>query len=245
MTSILDDRAAGPRSHDAPSLHRYPPFTPRALYGHRSLLVALAAVLLFLAVAAAVENAALLRLWDEPIQRLVEDERSETGNAFFGAVSRLGSTPVILALGAIFAGVTWKRCRAASIAIFAASLARPPLEWSMKEIVGRSRPDLERLVDGTGPSFPSGHVLASVAVWGLLPVLVALFTSRRGLWWVSVGVSVMLVGLIGLSRIYLGVHWFSDVVGGLVVGSFFLLGVEALLKRAHVVQGCDVIFHRP
>lgn len=238
MPSTLDDRAIVPGSHQELSLHHAPPFTPRALYGRRTLVIALGAVLLFLAAAAAVENAALLRLWDEPIQRLVEGERSEAGNTFFSTVSRLGSTPVILTLGAIFAGVTWKRCRAASIVILAASLARPPLEWSMKEIVGRSRPDLERLVDGTGPSFPSGHVLASVAVWGLLPVLVALFTSRRGLWWVSVGVSVTLVGLIGLSRIYLGVHWFSDVVGGLVVGSFFLLGVEALLKRAHATQGC-------
>lgn len=239
MTSTLDDRATGPESHEELSLHHAPPFTPRALYGRRTFLIALGAALLFLAVAAAVENAALLRLWDEPIQRLVEDERSETGNTFFSTVSMLGSTPVILTLGAIFAGVTWRRCRAASIVILAASLARPPLEWSMKEIVGRSRPDFERLVDGTGPSFPSGHVLASVAVWGLLPVLVALFTSRRGLWWVSVAVSVTLVGLIGLSRVYLGVHWFSDVVGGLVVGSFFLLGVEALLKRAHVMQGCE------
>ena len=108
-------------------------------------------------------------------------------------------------------------------------MARPLLEFTLKEVVSRDRPDLSRMVDGTGFSFPSGHVMAAVALWGLLPVVVGLYTRRRALWWASVAVSGTIIVLVAASRVYLGVHWFSDAVAGLLLGSFFLLGVEAVL----------------
>ena len=49
-----------------------------------------------------------------------------------------------------------------------------------------------------------------------------------------------MIGAIAASRVYLGVHWFSDVVGSLLLGSFFLLGVEAVLDHAHRVDGCRI-----
>ena len=73
--------------------------------------------------------------------------------------------------------------------------------------------------------------MASVALWGLLPVIVGLYTKRRDIWWASVIVSGTLIGFISASRVYLGVHWFSDVVGGLLVGTFFLLGVDTVFDR--------------
>ena len=49
------------------------------------------------------------------------------------------------------------------------------------------------------------------------------------IWWTSVVISGIVIVLVAASRVYLGVHWFSDAVAGLLLGSFFLLGVEALL----------------
>ena len=112
-------------------------------------------------------------------------------------------------------------------------LSRPLLEFTLKAIVDRDRPDLERLVAGTGPSFPSGRVMAAITLWGLLPLVVTLYTRDRRIWWASVARSTALILAIGASRIYLGVHWFSDVVGGLVVGTFFLLGAEWVMTRRH------------
>ena len=117
-------------------------------------------------------------------------------------------------------------------------LSRPLLEFTLKASVGRDRPDLERLVAGNGPSFPSGHVMAAVALWGLVPLVVALYTPHRRVWWATVLGSGSLIMAIGASRIYLGVHWFSDVVGGLIVGAFFLLGVEWVLVRRHRRDPC-------
>ena len=122
-------------------------------------------------------------------------------------------------------------------------LSRPLLEFTVKALVDRDRPDLERLVPGNGPSFPSGHVMAAVALWGLVPLVMALYTGRRWVWWASVWASATLIVLIGASRTYLGVHWFSDVVGGFVVGCFFLLAVERVLAWRHGHDRCRCAGH--
>ncbi|MGQ0823724.1 MAG: phosphatase PAP2 family protein [Actinomycetota bacterium] len=223
----------------SPCLHRNPPLTPTAFFSsRRHLLVGAGIVFGFLALAAAVSNAWLLLQWDEPIQRYVEGHRSGTLDVFFLTASRFGSTLVVLSLGVLFSVLTWRRCRAVAIAAIAATFGRPLVEFLMKAFVERDRPDLERMVDGVGYSFPSGHVMAAVALWGLLPLVVGLFTRRRVLWWSSVFVAGVMIVAIAASRLYLGVHWFSDVVGGLLVGSFFLIGIEYVVHRAHAMQPC-------
>lgn len=221
-------------------LHCDPPLTPAGLLaGRRFVLGGLAAVFVALAVAAFVDGGALLLSWDEPIQRWVENRRTDVGSTLFRSFSLLGSTKAVLTLGVVLAIAAWRRCRIVGVVVVVALLSRPLLEFVLKAGVGRDRPDLERMVDGTGPSFPSGHVMAAVALWGLLPIVVTLYTRRRAIWWLVLGASFTLILGIGASRTYLGVHWFSDVVGGLIVGVFFLLAVEWLLDRGHARRTCE------
>jgi undecaprenyl-diphosphatase len=145
---------------------------------------------------------------------------------------------VVLTLGPLLAILVWRRCRAVAIALVAATFARPAFEFVMKEVVGRDRPDYNRLVEGTGYSFPSGHPMAAVALWGMVPVVVGLFTRRRAVWWASVVLAGFMIVIISASRVYLGVHWISDVIGGLLFGAVFLLGIEWVLHRAHTMPGC-------
>lgn len=225
----------------AACLHRNPPVSPATFFrSRRRLLVAIAAGFAFFAVAAATANAWLLLRWDRPIQQFVEGNRNELLDAMFLLASRFGSTVVVLSLGAAVSVLTWSRCRAVTVAVVVATLGRPLVEFTLKALVGRERPDLDRMVAGNGPSFPSGHVMASVALWGLLPMVVALFTRRRALWWVSFVVSVGMILAISASRVYLGVHWASDVFAGLLLGVFLLLGVEWVLHRTHHADGCRV-----
>jgi undecaprenyl-diphosphatase len=130
-----------------------------------------------------------------------------------------------------------------AVTLAIATLSRPLLEFTLKATVDRARPDFERLVDGNGPSFPSGHPMAAVALWGLLPVVVSLYTRRRAIWWASAAVAFTLIAGIAASRVYLGVHWFSDVTAGLVAGTFFLMGAETLFHQAHGRLGCRLSAH--
>ena len=232
--------------HAGQCLHCDPPLTPAGFFaGRRPVLVGLGVLFLVLAVAAWVSGGALLLTWDDPIQRAVEASRTSLLDSLFRRVSFLGSTVAVLGLGCVLGAVAWRRCRAVGLAVLLAMLSRPLLEFTLKAIVGRDRPDLERMVNGHGPSFPSGHVMAAVALWGLLPLVVSLYTSNRRVWWSTTVGSAALIVAIGASRIYLGVHWFSDVIGGLIVGAFFLLGTEWVLTRQHrrdpCVRGCACV----
>ncbi|HLM65432.1 MAG TPA: phosphatase PAP2 family protein [Acidimicrobiales bacterium] len=230
---------AASRAHLCEHVHAAPPVTPASLLlTRRRLIVGLGMLLVAFAFAAGLRNGQLLLTWDAPIQRQVEASRTSMLDTTFLTISRLGSQMPVLVLGTLAALVTWRRCRAVSTALFVATFSRPLIEFVIKAVVGRERPDFERLVAGNGPSFPSGHVMAAIALWGLLPVVVSLYTRSRRVWWGSVWVSVGLIVSIAASRVYLGVHWFSDVTMGLVVGAFFLIGVEAILHREHRRHPC-------
>jgi undecaprenyl-diphosphatase len=253
-TGLLQPGSASAPAHDAdssrraaarPCLHGNPPATPSTFFQqYPHLLRTIGAVFVFLAVSATIAHAWLLMRWDEPIMRYVEAHRSGALDTFFLTMSRFGSTAVVLSVGALLALVCWSRCRAVAIAIAVATLGRPVLEFLLKAVVARDRPNFARMVNGQGPSFPSGHVMAAVAIWGLLPLVVGLFTRSRVLWWASVAVGGFLIVTIAASRVYLGVHWPSDVVAGVLVGAFFLLGVEAVMDHVHRVGGCALSTRR-
>ena len=221
-------------------LHRKPPVAPSAIILRSSKLVpSMVLLLLGLAFAAAIENGALLTIWDEPIQRAVEAARTPTMNAVMTVITELGDKFVIIGLVGLSLPFVWRRCHSLAFVMAAATVARPLLEFTLKSMADRPRPDLERLLPGNGPSFPSGHVLAAIALWGLLPPVVALFTNKKTWWWASVAFSGFLIAAISASRVYLGVHWFSDVIGGLLVGALYLVGVERLLAWRHKHHGCS------
>jgi undecaprenyl-diphosphatase len=223
-------------------VHGTLPATPCSILLPRPrVMLALGALLIALAMAAAMQSGQVLLTWDEPIQRAVESNRGSTVDQIFLSISLLGSTVPVLVLGSVASAVTWRRCRAVGTALLVATFSRPLLEFTLKALVDRDRPDFERLVAGNGPSFPSGHVMAAIALWGLMPLVVSLYTRRRAIWWASVAIAGALILGIAASRVYLGVHWFSDVAGGLVVGTFFLLGIEAVLIRQHTRHPCQLL----
>ncbi len=241
MASVLE---GSPNGSSRPALrhgglHGHPPLTPAAvLLRWRATVPLLGAAFVALAVAAAIDGGSLLLTWDRPVMDGVEELRTGWLDGVVKAISQLGGVIVVVLGLAVLLALVWKRCRSLALVLLAATMARPLLEWTLKTLVDRARPDLDRLVPGNGPSFPSGHVMAAVALWGLLPPVVALLTHRRFWWWCSVVASGVIVLLVAASRVYLGVHWLSDVVGALVLGSLYLLAVEWLLDRHHERRPC-------
>lgn len=209
------------------------------MFGHPATIWIVLGTSFALAVAAALDGGSVLLTWDEPIQRWVERNRSADLETTFRSFSRMGSNLVVFASFAVIVAFAARRCRALAIALAVAVLARPLFEFVIKELVDRERPDLGRLVPGTGPSHPSGHVLAAVTLWGLLPPLVALRTDKRWIWWATTAVSAVLIAGIAASRMYLGVHWFSDIVQGFLIGWMYLVLIETLYIRQHEGRRCN------
>jgi len=93
----------------------------------------------------------------------------------------------------------------------------------LKNIVERPRPNEFRIIDETGYSFPSGHSMASMAFYGLLIYFAYRYIENKKIRTVICTVLSLLIPLIGFSRIYLGVHYTSDVIAGFLVSTVYLI----------------------
>jgi undecaprenyl-diphosphatase len=133
--------------------------------------------------------------------------------------------------------------RLEALLILAESAVSSLLNVPIKLIVARPRP-AEPMVDiiqaAHGPSFPSGHVMSYVAFWGLLfSLTLMLFKKDRWWYYTLLIISGLFVVLVGPSRIYLGDHWASDVIGGYLFGGLLLaigLRIYLALKARGVLQ---------
>jgi membrane protein DedA with SNARE-associated domain len=147
------------------------------------------------------------------------------------AVTALGAGPVVLALAAICAAALAARRRWAELGVLAAGLAIVFAGvHELKDAVDRPRPD-GGLVDASGSSFPSAHAAYSTFyVWLAVTIVMRLRPGMaRGALVVSAGVAI--TALAGLSRVYLGVHYMSDVNAGWALGAaaFSLCAAVALV----------------
>lgn len=140
-------------------------------------------------------------------------------------VTALGSTTVltlVVATTALFLALR-RRLRSAAL-VLASTLLGASAVTLIKALIDRARPDLvERLMAETSQSFPSGHAANSAIVY--LTVATLLFPVVRGVRIRAfvLGVALALTGLIGVSRVYLGVHWPSDVIAGWAFGGGWAL----------------------
>ena len=96
------------------------------------------------------------------------------------------------------------------------------LTSSLKELFERDRPNLIQEYDGTGYSFPSGHSTGPMVFYGFIIYLIIRSRFPLVAKWIVGIVLGLLIFLIGFSRIYLGVHYASDVIGGFLLGFAWL-----------------------
>lgn len=159
------------------------------------------------------------------------------------AIAVLGGFEVTAVVSAGLAVFLWRwgfRTEAAALAIFLLlvglevaykfALAHPPpLTFSHRDgpsVVTMWQPGTLKF----GGSYPSGHMMRTVFVYGLVAFVVRRMASPA---WGRVAILAVsaVVGLMALDRVYLGVHWQSDVVGGLLLGGALLAGAIAWLDR--------------
>jgi undecaprenyl-diphosphatase len=123
--------------------------------------------------------------------------------------------------------------------VFGAAASAWALEWALKAAFGRARPhEVPHLREVFSPSFPSGHALESAAVYLTLGAMLMRLAQRRLTKIYCIAMAMLLTLLVGASRVYLGVHYPTDVLAGWIVGllwaSLCWLAERRLERRADV-----------
>lgn len=108
------------------------------------------------------------------------------------------------------------------------------LNQLLKYILQRPRPTEYRIINESGYSFPSGHSMVSMAFYGYLIYLIYKYAKNKYVKWTSIILLSILIGLIGLSRIYLGVHYTSDVLAGFLISISYLITYITILDKTFV-----------
>jgi membrane-associated phospholipid phosphatase len=211
-----------------------------------SVLITFDAILLvfFGALAAYVHFNAVLNI-DVFITQEFQELRTPWLDILMTAVSYIGTSLILsILLIVVMAVIFWiVNLRLEAIILIVHTTVSSLLNGLFKAWIGRPRPTtnlVEILQAAGGKSFPSGHVMGYVAFWGLL-FSFGVILFKRDRWWhyVLLIVPALFVILVGPSRVYLGDHWASDVLGAYMIGLFLLsitLWIYGRLKRRGVLE---------
>lgn len=140
-------------------------------------------------------------------------------------VTALGSTTVLVLVVAFLAGLfSILGCRREALLVMLAAAGGATLSQGLKAIFDRERPEAAlRAAEVMNPSFPSGHAMLSAVVFLTIGVLSAHFARQRHVKLYAVSAAVVTTLLVGPTRVYLGVHWPSDVLAGWSLGAAWAL----------------------
>ncbi|HEX3109166.1 MAG TPA: phosphatase PAP2 family protein [Thermoanaerobaculia bacterium] len=184
----------------------------------------------------------LLQKVDTRVHDWAVAKRYSSATSFFDVMTTIGGPVGVATIGGIVLIVLLvrKRFRWAMYVAFTAA-GGGALDWELKRYFARARPAVAQMLKhASGYSFPSGHAMGSTVVFGALAYLVLRAPIR---WrWKSAAIALASTLVIGvaLSRVYLGVHWISDVGAGVTAGLLWLTMTTVAyetFRRIHLVRG--------
>ncbi len=169
--------------------------------------------------------------FDSDVTRWFVDHRTPTWTDAMRLLTWLGSSAVVfpLAIVVVVALLIGRRRWVAlflALAVGGASL----LSVFAKDVIGRDRPPVDiRLQQAHSSSFPSGHSTQAAATYFALAIAVTVLSQSRSLRAVTWTAATLVGFLVGVSRVYLGMHWATDVLGGWLLGSIWVAGLTVAL----------------
>jgi membrane protein DedA with SNARE-associated domain/membrane-associated phospholipid phosphatase len=177
-----------------------------------------------------------LALVDQPVQRFFVAHREAWLTPLMRGVSNLGNAALLLGvLAAVGLAWRWRAGTWRPLGLLAAAFAGARVLSVVVEVLThRARPPAVQAIGRwTGQAFPSGHLTMATAVYGMLAALLAATAPRwrrNVIIWTA---ALLLVGLIGVSQLYLGAQWLTDVLAGISLGAAWLFALLAAIRTVH------------
>lgn len=200
---------------------------PRRFSGLPVTLMAVAAAYaaaLFGGLVEEVHEAAGIIAFDQAAGEFFQPWRQGALLRLFLWITTLGDSATLVAVALTATGLLWGAGqRSLLLPLWLTILGANATTWAGKFALDRARPDFVTAATALSPSFPSAHATGSAAVYGFIAYVVARQLRSAGARFDLAYATVVLVGLVGFSRVFLSVHFASDVAGGFLVGGFWLL----------------------
>jgi len=197
-----------------------------------ALAAAVLSALLSLALGFALQSPAVAA-FDEALGAAIRGWRSGALTAVAAALDAVGSTVGFAALTLVLAGALFAlRRRRDALLLIAATVAAWLLNTAVKNLFGRPRPEADALFAADGFSYPSGNATIAMALLGFAAVAFASRMRTPGGKTAVRLVAALLILLLGVSRVYAGVHYSTDIVGGYLLGFAVAAGLQAARREA-------------
>lgn len=188
----------------------------------KCLMLGVTAITLFLIILVSVIFKKELYI-DNLIIPIITSMRSGIMTAIFKIITILGDKYFIALLVVCIAAFLWVKKKRFTAAVLVINLADIViLNKVVKAIVKRPRP-IDMLIEKDGYSFPSGHAMLTIGVYGLLIYLINKSRLDDKIKKISTIVLSIIILLVGITRIYLGVHYPSDIIGGYLLSFAYLM----------------------
>ncbi|MGB5980837.1 MAG: phosphatase PAP2 family protein [Nonlabens sp.] len=216
---------------------KYADQLPYLIIGFISVLIFVGGISLFINLTDSVRDNTVSE-YDESISDAIVAYRSPFLTDYFTFVTEVGDAigyvVVFILCTLIFYLVfkNWKYVvQIATVMILALSS-----NLILKQIINRARPTAEHLVEVKTLSYPSGHAMMSMAFYGFLIYLIHHFKFSKGLTWLLTILMGVLILSIGVSRIYLGVHYPSDIAGGFIAGLVWVVFCAMMFQLIRIFK---------
>ncbi|MDM5293387.1 phosphatase PAP2 family protein [Peribacillus simplex] len=162
--------------------------------------------------------------FDEVVIALVQGLESPLLTSIMKFFTYIGSTSALIILSLFILFFLYKvlKHRLELILFSAVIIGSPLLNFMVKLFFRRARPDLHRLIEIGGYSFPSGHAMNAFSLYSILTFLLWRHITAKWARVLLILFSMSMILSIGISRIYLGVHYPSDIIAGYLAGGFWI-----------------------
>lgn len=190
------------------------------------LIVSLVSLFLFIIILLAV-NFNYFSIIDNSISSSIPSIQNPFLTEIAKALDLVFDTSVIIVISLIIAACLFLTSKKDSLFFAVVMLANSAIVYFMKEIVVRARPE-NSLIASKDLSFPSGHTTTAIVFFGLLIYLAVKYRSKNLK--INITFAVIMMIIIALSRIYLNVHWFSDILASIFLG-LFVLSTSILIRK--------------